>query len=735
MPAGVVQGLPPVYAMKAGVDSRKKRTLREIAIRFARMFPKPLACAHRFGSVERTSMTSLGTTVRVVVVASQVFLSAAAAPVAHHVNTQDMDRSNKPGDDFYRYANGGWLRTAAIPVGQPSFETRSLLIEKTSQRVRNLIQDAAAAPLVRGSVTQKVGDYYASFMDEDSIEAKGLTPLADEMATISAITDKAGLSAYLGTTLNSEVEGLTANADHVFGVWVNQGFEDSEHYVFHLLQGGLGMPDRDDYVDPSPKMAELRARYQAHIAAILKLADVADSETKAARIVSLEIRMAEAHAPDADAADAFKQNNPWKRADFSVKAPGMDWGAYFESAGVAGQSEFVVWQPSDVTGTAALVGSEDIDLWKDYLRFHLIEHYASVLPKALAAEDFAFYGTRLPGTQQVRDRDEAAIAATNGALGQAVGQLYTHRYFPPEAKAKAQAMVGDLITAYRARISSLAWMSPPTKKKALAKLAALRIGVGYPDTWIDYSALDVVRGDAFGNMRRAEAFNRLRNLAKLRQPADPTEWRIDPQIVGAVIVFSPNCETFSAGILQPPYFDSQGDAASNYGSAGAGIAHEISHSFDELGNIYDAQGRLGNWWNAEDLAKYHAASAKLMAQFDGYCPLSDLCVNGRQVLNENIADLAGLLAAHDAYVLSLKGKTDAVIGGLSGEQRFFLAFAQRWRKAQGEGALRRQITTDSHSPGEYRSDTVRNVEAWYKAFEIAPGDKLYLKPEDRVAIW
>jgi putative endopeptidase len=381
------------------------------------------------------------------------------------------------------------------------------------------------------------------------------------------------------------------------------------------------------------------------------------------------------------------------------------------------------------------VGSESIDLWKDYLRFHLIEHYATVLPKAVATEDFAFYGTILSGTQRMAGRTKGAITATNGALGQAVGQLYTQRYFPSEAKAKAQAMTTDLITAYHARIANLTWMSAETKKKALAKLDALTIGVGYPDTWIDYSMLEVVLGDAFGNMRRAEAFNRLGNLAKLRQPADPAEWRIDPQVVGAVIMFSPNAEFFSAGILQPPYFDSQGDAASNYGSAGAGIAHEISHSFDELGNIYDSQGRLGSWWTAEDSTKYHTAAAKLVAQFDGYCPLSDLCVNGKQVLNENIADLAGLLVAHDAYVLSLKGMTDVVIGGLSGEQRFFLAFAQRWRKAQGETALRRQITTDNHPPGEYRSDTVRNVESWYKAYEITPGDKLFLKSANRVEVW
>jgi putative endopeptidase len=675
------------------------------------------------------------TTALIVIFAFAVFLGTAAAPFDQNASMQDIDRSIRPGDDFYRYANGGWLRTATIPAGQASYDTRAILVEKTGQRVRDLIQGAAAAQAASGSIAQKVGDYYASFMDEDSIEAKGLTPLANEMAVMSGITNKGALSAYLGATLNTEVDGLTANADHVFSVWVNQSFEDSEHYVFHLLQGGLGMPDRDDYLDPSPKMATLRAQYQSHIAAILKLASIADSETKAARILSFEIRMAESHAPDSDAADVFKQNNPWKRADFRVKAPGMEWDAYFTAAGVAGQSEFIVWQPSAVTGTSALVGTEDIDLWKDYLRFHLIEYYASVLPKAVAAEDFAFYGTILTGTQQPPERSMAAVSATNAALGQAVGQLYTQRYFPPEAKAKAQAMVADLITAYRSRIANLTWMSSQTKEKALAKLAALKIGVGYPDAWIDYSTLDVVPGDAFGNMRRAEAFNRSYNLAKLRRPADPAEWRIDPQIVGAVIVFTPNTETFSAGLLQPPYFDFQGDAASNYGSAGVGIAHEISHSFDELGNIYDAQGRLGMWRTPEDVAKYHAAAAKLVTQFDAYCPLPNLCVNGKQVLSENIADLAGLLTAHDAYVLSLKGKTDVVTGGLSGEQRFFLAFAQRWRKAQSEAALRRQITTDTHAPGEYRSDTVRNVESWYKAYEITSGDKLFLRPEDRVGIW
>ncbi len=678
-------------------------------------------------------MPHLRVTSLIIILAYAFSPSDVPAPVALLSSMQDMDSSIKPGDDFYRFANGAWLAMNAIPEGQQSYDNRAILVAKTNQRVRDLIQEAAAKQTSTGEVAQKVGDYYAGFMDEDAIEARRLTPLTDEIAKISAIRNKSSLSTYLATTLNSEVDGLTGNADHVFGVWVNQSFEDSDHYVFHLLQGGLGMPDRDDYL--SAQMASLRTQYRSHIAAMLKLAGFTDSEAKAANILSLEIQIAQSHAPDSDAADVYKQNNPWKRSDFRVNAPGMDWDAYFKAADVADQPQFIVWQPSAVIGTAALVASVGVDVWKDYLRFHLIEHYASVLPKAVGSEYFAFHSTILAGTKQRPDRSADAIIATNAALGQAVGRLYTQRYFPPQAKAKAQAMAANLITAYRGRISNLNWMSPQTKQKALAKLAALRIGVGYPDTWIDYSTLRIVRGDAYGNMRRAEDFNRSFNLAKLGRPADPDEWRIDPQIVGAVIVFSPNTETFSAGILQPPYFDSEGDDASNYGSAGAGMAHEISHSFDELGNIYDAQGRLGNWWTADDLANFHAAGAKMAAQIGSYCPIPDLCINGKQVLGESVADQAGLLTAHDAYLLSLKGKPDVVIRGLTGEQRFFLAFAQRWRRLQSEISLRQQIKTDTHPPGECRSDAVRNVDAWYKAYDVTPADKLFLSPEARVKIW
>lgn len=670
-----------------------------------------------------------------IILGSSVLLIAAARSDTEKASDLGMDRSIRPGDDFYRYANGGWLRTVALPAGHSSYDTRAMLMEKTSRRVQDLIQQAAASHSIRGSIAQKVGDYYASIMDEDTIEAAGMTPLHDELARISMISNKTSLSTYLGTTLTGEVDGLTANADHIFGLWVNQGFDDANRNVVHLWQGGLGMPDPEYYIDPSPKMAALRAQYQTHISAVLKLAGVADPDSRAARVLSLESGIAQAFAPDADAADVFKQNNSWNRGDFAVKAPGMDWDAYFKSAGILDQPDFTVWQPSAVTGVSALVETENIDVWKDYLSVHLIDHYAQVLPKAVASEHFAFYDTILSGTRRAPDRPQLAVAAVNGALAQAVGQLYTESYFRPEAKARAQAMVSDLVSAFRARISNLDWMSAETKQKALAKLAALEVEVGYPGRWIDYSTLDIVRGDAFGNMRRAEVFLRSRNLTRLKQPVDSIEWPINPQIPGAVIMFSPNVEFFSAAILQPPYFDWKGDTASNYGSAGAGMAHEISHSFDELGNIYDAQGRLGSWWTEEDRARYRKAGAKLVTQFNRFCPFAGQCLNGKQILTENVADLAGLLVAHDAYVLSQKGKPDVHIGGLTGEQRFFLAFAQRWRKLQSEAAFRDQMKTDTHSPGEYRSDTVRNVDAWYKAYRIAPIDRLYLKPEDRIRIW
>jgi predicted metalloendopeptidase len=656
-----------------------------------------------------------------------------ATATAQNTGIEDPDRSIKPGDDFYRYANDNWLSGVTLPAGQSTYDTRTMMSALSKQRVLKLDQRAAAARGAEGSIEQKVGDYYASFIDTGGIESKGLRPLANERAAIDRIADRNSLSAYLGTTLNSETDGITANGDHVFGIWINQGFEDAQHNVPHIWQGGLGLADRDNYLDESPKATELRAQYKTHIAALLRIAGIRDSIERASQILLLETRIAQAFAPDADAADVSKQNNSWKREDFAAKAPGIEWRAYFKAAGLDGQSDFVVWQPSAVTGVSALVATEPIGVWKDYLTFHLIQHYSSILPKAVRDEQFAFFGKLTSGAPQESERTDDAMTATNAAIGQAVGQLYIREYFSKEAKAKAQEMAANLIAAFRSRISNLTWMSPETKEKALAKLAALKVIVGYPDQWIDYSTLDVVRGDAAGNMRRAEAFNRRRNLARLKAPVDPIDWPLNPQTPGAVIMFSPNAEFFSAGILQPPYFGD--DAASSYGSAGAGMAHELSHSFDELGNIYDAQGRISHWWTSQDKTQFDAVSEKLIAQLNADCPFPDLCVNGKQVLTETVADLAGLLVAHDAYILSLKGKIDTVIQGLTGEQRFFLAFAQRWRKIQSNDALRHQVRTDTHVPGPFRSALVRNVDAWYSAFDVNESNKLYLKPEDRIRIW
>jgi predicted metalloendopeptidase len=666
--------------------------------------------------------------------AAVVILGAPTAFAGPAFTGPGVDPSVRPGDDFYRYANGPWLSVTMLPAGLASYDTTAGLRIDTARRVRELIQ-AAAGPGARGAATRKVGDYYASRLDVAAIEARGLAPLRGDLAAIAAITDRGALSARLGSALYPD-DGTNSATEGVFGAWVHQDFNRSDRNVPHIVQGGLGLPDRDDYLDPAK--AWRRALYRAHVAAMLKLAGLSEPEVRAERVLALETAIAQTHLSADDTADVFKTDNPWRRTDFDIRAPGLDWAAYFDAAGLGRQTDFLVWQPKAVVGTSALVVAPPLAAWKDYLAFHLVEHYAAVLPRAFGDEDRALAGRLAGGPAPASDPADRALAATNAALGGAVGRLYAARYFPPKAKAEASAMVDNIRTAFRARIAGAAWMSPRTKEMARAKLASLQVGLGYPERWADYFGLSVVRGDAFGNLRRAEAFAWRQDLARLSQPLDPAEWPfslVKPQMVGALINFSPNSLQFSAGLLQAPYFDPTGDAAANYGSAGAAIAHEISHSFDELGNVYDGQGRLVRWWTPEDLARYRAAAAPLAAQFDAYCPKPGLCVKGQQVLGEDIADLTGLVVAHDAYRLSLGGKPDAVKDGLTGDQRFFLAFARRWRRVQTDAALDRQIATDTHAPGEYRADTVRNLDAWTRAFDVRPGDRLYLKPEARVRIW
>ncbi|HRI48601.1 MAG TPA: M13 family metallopeptidase [Pseudomonadota bacterium] len=649
-----------------------------------------------------------------------------------------MDRAVRPGDDFFAYTNGAWRKNTEIPADQGSYGVNAALHELTVRRTADLIMETAKTESPAGSDARKIRDYYTSFLDEAAIEAKGLSPLLPTLERIRAVRSPSELARELGKTLRADVDAVNSTnfyTPNLLGLWVAQDFDDPSRYSPFLMQGGLGMPDRDFYTDPAPRMAELRTAYRTYIGTLLKLAGVADAEARAGRIFELESRIAQVHATRVESEDVIKGNNHWSRADFDRRARGLDWGAFFTAAGLEGQPSFVVWHQSALIGIAALVGKEPLATWKDYLVFHTVSASAGVLPKAFVDANFAFYGKALSGTPQLRDRWKRAVAATDRALGEAVGKLYVARYFPPAEKARAEQMVRNELAAFARRIDRLDWMAPQTKEKAKAKLAALRVGVGYPDSWRDYSELVVVRGDALGNAERAGLFEYRRNLKKLGKPVDRSEWVMNPQLVNAVNLPAMNALNFPAAILQPPLFDPSRPVAMDYGAAGATIGHEISHSFDDQGALFDAKGRLQNWWTKEDLAHFKAAAEKLIRQYDGYRPFPDLAVNGRLTVSENIADLAGLLAAYDAYQLSLGGKPAATVQGLTGSQQFFISFGQSWREKSREPLLRQHIIIDSHAPAEYRADTVRNLDPWYEAFGVAPGQALYLAPADRVRVW
>ena len=661
---------------------------------------------------------------------------AARTSYAPGIDVAGMDRAVKPGDDFFRFANGHWLASTEIPPDRPEWGVGGELTELTNQRNRDLIQAAVKAK--PGTEARKIGDYYTAYMNEAAIEKAGLAPLRPRLARIAAISDKRGLAAEFGRELRADVDALNStnfDTDHLFGLWVEQDLNDPSRYAPYLLQGGLGMPDRDYYLSTSPKMEAIRKAYRAHIAKVLSLAGHKSAEAEAARIYALEEKIAKVHAPRAESEDVLKANNPWARADFARKAPGLDWNAFFAAAGLSERPQFIVWHPKATAGEAALVESQPLADWKAYLTYLQINHYSNLLPKAFADERFAFYGTTLAGTPQQAVRWKRAVNSTNAALGMAVGKLYVARYFPPESKAKVQAMVADLIAAFRVRIDKLDWMTPATKAEAKKKLATLKVGVGYPDHWVDYAALKVSPTDALGNAMRAEDFNYRYNLAKFGKPVDRGEWAMTPQLVNAVNLPVRNALNFPAAILQAPYFNPKNTIAENLGGTGATIGHEISHSFDDQGAQFDSQGRLRNWWTAADLQHFKASGKALADQFSRYKPFPDLNLNGEQELSENIADIAGLNAAYDAYRLANGGKQGPASQGFTGDQQFFLSFAQAWRAKYREPLARQLVVTDGHALDEFRADTVRNMDAWYAAFDVKPGEKLALPPAERVKVW
>jgi predicted metalloendopeptidase len=665
----------------------------------------------------------------------------AAPPKAGHplagLDLAGMDRTVAPGDDFFTYANGAWVQRTVIPADRSSIGVFQEVADLTDRRTAALIQAAAAAKAPAGSDRRKIGDCYTSFMDARTIEAKGLGPLQPILTAIDAVGDRAELARYLGTTLRADVDVLNNtnyDTDNLFGLWVAQDLDEPTRYAPFLLQGGLGMPERSYYLDPSEGMAAVRAKYLAHVTAMLKLAGVPEAEKRAAGVMDLETRMAKVHASREESGDVLKGNNHWHRADFGTKAPGLDWEAFFAASDLKQPRVFVVWQPGAITGLSALTAEVPLSTWKDYLTFHALQHRAQVLPKAVVDQSFTFYGQILSGATRPRDRWKQGVDQTNRALGEAVGKAYVARYFPPAEKARAQAMVAHILAAFRARIEHLDWMSPETKTKAIAKLATLKVGVGYPDRWWDYRGLTIVAGDAFGNAERAERFEFARNVRKLGQPIDRSEWVMTPQTVNAVNLPVMNALNFPAAILQPPFFDPRRPAVLDYGATGATIGHEISHSFDDSGSLFDATGKLNNWWTPEDLKHFQASAEQLVKQYDAYQPLPGLHVNGRQTLGENIADVAGLAAAYDAYRLSLKGQEAPVVQGFTGDQLFFLSYAQSWRRKTREPQLRRQILADGHAPDPERTATVRNLDAWYPAFQVKPGQALFLAPADRVKV-
>ena len=670
--------------------------------------------------------------------ASIPFASLVAQQAATGLDLAGMDLSVKPGDNFFYYANGTWIKNTPIPPDRSSYGAGSILVELTDRRVADLIQAAAGANAPAGSNLRKIGDYYTSFMDTTAIDAAGLEPIQPLLDSIAAIVDRKDLARALGSTLRADVDVLNNTnyyTENLFGLWVAQDLDDPTHYSPFLLQGGLGMYDRSYYVDSSESMAAIRGRYQNHIAAMLTLAGIKDADVKAAAILGLETHIAMAHWSREESGDVLKGNNHWAATDFDTRAPGLDWVTYFSAAGLGDASQFVVWQPSAVTGLSALTASESLDTWKDYLTFHAIQSRAAFLPHLFGQETFVFYGVVLSGAQKPRDRWKRGVSATNSALGFAVGQLYTERYFPAAEKARAEAMVANLMAAFADRIDHLDWMAPSTKTEAKAKLAALKVGVGYPDAWPGYDGLQVTAGDAYGNAERSQLFRYRNSLARLGRPVNRSEWVMTPQTVNAVNLPAMNALNFPAAILQPPYFDPNRPGSMDYGAMGAVIGHEVSHSFDNTGALFDATGRLRNWWTPEDFKHFEASSAQLVKQYDSYKPFPDLAVNGQQTLGENIADLAGLAAAYGAWQRSLGGKPAQKVQGFTGDQQFFISFAQSWREKEREPALRRGILTDGHSPDEYRAFTVRNIDAWYKAFDVKAGQTLYLAPDARVRVW
>jgi predicted metalloendopeptidase len=646
-----------------------------------------------------------------------------------------VDATVRPGDDFFAYANGAWLKATRIPQGKERWGVRDEINELTRQRIVQLLDDARPAPV--GSSARKVADFHAAWLNEAAIEVRGRSPLASQLDSVDRIADKGALTRALGRSIRADVDPLNwgvYESSSVLGLSVEPSIHGERNYVAFLLQGGLGLPDRKQYVSAEPRFQALRTTYREYIGGLLSFGGFDRAEQRAEGVLALETAIAKTHATRELSANDHNADSVWTRADFDRRAPGIDWSAFFAAAGLGKQESFVAWQPTAISGVAALVGSQPLETWKDYLRFHVIAAYADVLPRAVAERASALWAAATPGQSQQSPRSQRALEATQSAMSDAIGRMYAERFFAAEQKDRVRRIVANVTAAFAKRVEAATWMSPATRTTALAKLRTLYVGIGYPERWEDYSDLVIDPQDAVGNLRRVADRDYRHALAKLGQPVDMKEWWIAPQTVGAVLVFQQNAYDFSAALLQPPKFDATASEAASYGAIGAIIGHDVTHYVDVPGAEYGVDGAERRWWTAEDSSRYQALAEPLVEQFASYRPFRDAAVDGKLTLRENIADLAGLASAFDAYRKTLGKRANDKNYVRQQDREFFIAFAQAWRTKMSDAAVRAQLSTD-HAPEMYRFSTVRNLDAWYDAFDVRPGQRLFLEPEARVRVW
>jgi putative endopeptidase len=651
--------------------------------------------------------------------------AAAPAPKAeigtYGFDTAGMNTSVAPGDNFYDYANGSWAKNTPIPEDKSNYGMFTALDDLSKSRTKEILDTA------KDDSSSLIGKAYASYLDQATVEAKGLTPIKPWLDQIKAVKTKSDYVQIVAQAARNGVSGP-------FGGYVGQDDKNPESYIFFLYQSGLGMPDRDYYLSTNPKLVETRAAYLKHLEKMFALAGEPGGAARAKAVLDFETAIAKVHWTQVESRDADKVYNKMTLAQLTQLAPGYDFAAVMKANGIV-SDPLVVAQPSAIKGTAALIAKTPIAVLKDQLLIRSLDDLSDYLPDAIANENFAFYGTALSGTPQREERWKRAVTFLKGSLGEEVGKAYVAKYFPPETKAAADELVKNVLAAMGRRIDGLSWMSAETKARARQKLAAFTPKIGYPDRWRDYSGLEMKRDDLFGNAIRSNQFDFAYNVGKLGKPIYRWEWGMTPMEINAYANFGMVEIVFPAAILQPPFFDPHADPAVNYGGIGAVIGHEISHHFDDQGAKYDASGRLSQWWTEQDVKNFKGLTDQLVKQYDAYEPLPGEHVQGALTLGENIADLAGLTVAYDAYKHALGGKDAPVLDGTTGDQRFYLGWAQVWRRNYREANLRQRLLTDPHAPSEQRAAVVRNLDPWYGAFAVSATAKLALDSNARVRIW